>query len=632
MSYITTKVRALKSYPTYQFYAAADSRSVEVGDVFRICVLEALRWIRSRLENHDLPQELDAPEPEDFRKFGSDRLCSFSFNSGFQIDVIYIEAQGVWSFRIAEPDMGANHGTPTERPAVNGRTFTTEIAFRRREKNVEVGIRTICSEPADTVADCEVFRPRLVKALVENELLRLTHCGTMIDKQPLELSSKTELDRFFEILNDGSRSLPVVLIAETGTEQKPVLQVEQLSVDAVPTTASFSLSGIRPQEKATKLTISADVQNFKMDLARDKKKKPRHKAEPKPVTQSFKLPALDHRRLAASLTGFALVVYVQEKFFKQIANKSGISLDHGDVLIIPRQQVTERHSYGSYRDDLEGFYQTLKATLIGMAKRAAYSFGEVLFYSDAKVREFHDKRKQTDSLEEKCELYRLEKAELNAQIKALSQQQTDMSQTAEALRLSQKKNEALSSEVEALKAECRRLKEETESKEAAYRRGAELIAFYRGQIEAAAHFPTDKKDICGWVESGYRDDVTVTSRAAAELRKYSGPLDIAGLCDGIVFLSAYAKYRRREITEDELLLFAERENWEVQGCGKEALKLHKTDYTITHNGAQHLLDMHIKRGIKAEELIRIYFCWDDESRRVLIGSMPGHLATVKNGT
>ncbi len=34
--YITTTVKALKSYPTYQFYAKADSEKVTLDDVFSL--------------------------------------------------------------------------------------------------------------------------------------------------------------------------------------------------------------------------------------------------------------------------------------------------------------------------------------------------------------------------------------------------------------------------------------------------------------------------------------------------------------------------------------------------------------------------------------------------------------------
>lgn len=229
MSYVTTKVQALKSYPTYQFYAAADSKTVTIDDVFKICILETLRWIHSRLQDfHDLPKELDAPAPEQYSSFSEDELASFSYNNGFQIDVIYIDNIGAWSFRITEPDMGANPGTPQERPAVNGRTFTTEIAFHKQEDHVEIGVRTICSEPSDNTVGCEVFRPRVVRALTENDKLRLFHCGLLLDGSPLEIKTKTDLERFFSFFSDRVRSLPLILVADSSTECPPLYRCKCL--------------------------------------------------------------------------------------------------------------------------------------------------------------------------------------------------------------------------------------------------------------------------------------------------------------------------------------------------------------------------------------------------------------------
>lgn len=192
MPYITTKVQAIKSYPTYQFYANADSSTVTVHDAFKICILETIRWIKSRLQDfYDLPKELNAPNPEDYGAFSEESLASFSYNNGFQIDVIYIEGISSWSFRMTESDMGANIGSSKERFPVSGRIFTTEVAFRKLVDKVEIGIRTICSEPSDTTEGCEVFRSRVVKALAENKKLRLFHCDWILDGKPLEITSKT---------------------------------------------------------------------------------------------------------------------------------------------------------------------------------------------------------------------------------------------------------------------------------------------------------------------------------------------------------------------------------------------------------------------------------------------------------
>jgi len=326
------------------------------------------------------------------------------------------------------------------------------------------------------------------------------------------------------------------------------------------------------------------------------------------------------------------VVFAEEKFFGHVEKKTHIQMKNEDIIIIPRQKPTERYSYQQYREDMQGFYQMLRREVIDMSIRGVCGFEGVSFYSDAKLKEFHTKRKQTDSLEDKCELYRQEKEELKAQIREMTQQQTDMNQTAESLRLAQKKIDFLNDDLEAEREKNESLTEAAELKETAYTRASEIIAFYRQQVETVSGFPSDKKDVCEWIESSFSDELIVAPRAQSELRKYNAALDLNTLCDGIVFLAAYAKYRRQELSEDMLNLYVERRNWEVQGCGSAAMNMRRDDYTVNYSGKKYLLDMHIKRGRQAEELVRIYFCWDEEKRKIIIGSMPGHLATVKDGT
>ena len=162
-------------------------------------------------QNKSVLTHSQTPMPQQYADFDDEKIQSFSINLGFQIDVIYIESLGVWSFRIVEPDMGANIGTPKEREAVSGRTFTTEIAFRKQDDCVEIGVRTICSEPSDNTQDCEVFRPSVVKALCENTGISLSQCGWMLNGQAMQITSKNELEKFFDVFSDPARSLPIIL-------------------------------------------------------------------------------------------------------------------------------------------------------------------------------------------------------------------------------------------------------------------------------------------------------------------------------------------------------------------------------------------------------------------------------------
>ena len=635
MTYITTKVHTLKSYPTYQFYAAADSAATDADGVFKICILETMRWIRSRLSDQgELPPEIDTPQPQDYALFPDDKITSFSYDGGFHIEVIYIDEPRAWSFRIVEPDMGANLGTEKQRLPVSGRTFTTEIAFIRQTDCVEVGVRTICSEPADNTEDCEVFRPRLVRALAENPGVTLHHSGFILDGKPLSVTSKGELERFISIFDDPERSLPMILVADSASElRKPVAEnilphVTPLGISQYKLTSAAEI----PEQK---LSISPELLQYKVPVAAEKKVK-KLKAKPTPppakAPAAEKLPVIDYSKLANKLLGFAIVVFVHESFFKQVTNKTKITLSYGEILTVQGRQVIDKLTYDNYAADMQTALNELYLTSAELPKRRNFNYGNVMFCYEAKQKDYHSKRKMTTSLEERCELYKLEKDELKEQVKELTQQQTDMSQTSASLRQLQKRAVQLEKDLEEKSEENEKLAAAMSQKDEAYKRSNELVSFYKQQYELAASFPANKNDVCEWIEEYFSDEIIVASRAKTEMRKYNSSLDLFTLCDGIVYLSAYAKYRKQKLSAEQLDLYAEHGKWNVQGCGKEALKQNREDYTVTVSGKQYTLDQHIKRGTQAEELIRVYFCWDDELKKIIIGSMPKHLATIRNAT
>ena len=39
-----------------------------------------------------------------------------------------------------------------------------------------------------------------------------------------------------------------------------------------------------------------------------------------------------------------------------------------------------------------------------------------------------------------------------------------------------------------------------------------------------------------------------------------------------------------------------------------------------------------KHGIKAKGLARLYFCWNEELQKIVLGYLPSHLPTLKNPT
>ena len=213
MNYQTTKIKPLKSYPTYQFHAYTDSDSLGVNDVFKICVLEIFRWLRLRLNSFgNLLQDLNLPAPEEYKDFDESTLHSFSLELGATINSLYLDKSGIWTLNITESDMGANIGTATERLPVQGRIFSTDIALKKKNDCVEFGVRITCSEPYDIIANCEVFRPTFVKILSMNKNVGFrNHCR--IDGEVISISTKNDVERLCDIMNDTNFDMPLVLIS-----------------------------------------------------------------------------------------------------------------------------------------------------------------------------------------------------------------------------------------------------------------------------------------------------------------------------------------------------------------------------------------------------------------------------------
>ena len=633
MDYTTTKLLPTRSYPTFQFYAQASPKALPFLDAFHICILETLRWLRSRLSAFDeLPAEILLPDPEDFATLQPGQLQSFTYTHGIAVDCIYAEKRRIWSFRITEPDAGANLGTPKERLPVIGRTFQTDIAFAVQEDCVEIGVRTLCSDPHDCDAPCEVFRPTVVKALCSNPVLGVQRCGFRLDGQSFMIDSKAAAERLANMLEDSTFDLPLILVAESGYEESaPVLPDLQKAAPLSAVSKGFSMGSVDKQFNVDLSRVDIKVTNPKAPV-KAKKTAPEPLLTAPPKAAKIKRADFPDERLAKSLIGFAVVAVVSEKCLPYLKNKCGITLSSGDIAVYCHGKESERHAYKTWSKDCEGFLNAFRDAMRLSPKRSDYSFGTVEFLSKARLRELSERRHEAGDLTEKCAIYKQEKEELKRQVRELSQQNADLRRSGEDLRLAQKKLLAAQDDLADAEEQLRTLQALHREREEAYRRSAELIQFYREKADMAAEFPTVKDKIGDWADSHFSEDMLITADARTALRKYDTAFDLAVLCDGLLFLSAYARYRRGEFSADTLALYAERYSWEVQGCGKEALKMRKEDYTISVDGTAYLLDLHIKYGVSAQSLVRVYFCWDDALQKLIIGYMPGHLATVRKGT
>ena len=108
------------------------------------------------------------------------------------------------------------------------------------------------------------------------------------------------------------------------------------------------------------------------------------------------------------------------------------------MLILRHGSTAERYPYAQYARDMDGFSRQRKQELRQMLKRGAFTFGRILFHSDARLAVLQDSQQETLSLEERCRILQQENDELKNQLKDFTQQNTDMRMNGEQLRIYQK--------------------------------------------------------------------------------------------------------------------------------------------------------------------------------------------------
>lgn len=166
--YRTVRLMKNRLYPTYQLHAVMAARKTTPEDGLKIGVLTILDWLRHRL-GPDAPETLTAPQPEQYADFSWENLRSLYINQGYVIDIVSLPEQGAWTMQIVEPDLGSDPGNPEQRrQAVPGRVIESNIAFTISNGELHCGFRTMISDPEDTEALCEVYRPAFIRLLADN--------------------------------------------------------------------------------------------------------------------------------------------------------------------------------------------------------------------------------------------------------------------------------------------------------------------------------------------------------------------------------------------------------------------------------------------------------------------------------
>ncbi len=177
-------------------------QGVSVENVFAGTAHLVMNWLEAKFPQ-SLPASARNLESFDLDHYGQQQLSGVS-----------LADDGLWSTRLVQPDAPYKG-----RPAVAGRTWTTEIAQCRTNAGIRLCIRVQCASAPYAVDPITLTRPRVVIDVAKKFALREIR---PLDGRPWVLATGEDICTLYNLLIDKERTLPVILLTQPDESQWPV--------------------------------------------------------------------------------------------------------------------------------------------------------------------------------------------------------------------------------------------------------------------------------------------------------------------------------------------------------------------------------------------------------------------------
>ncbi|MDR1835198.1 MAG: DUF3450 domain-containing protein [Fusobacteriaceae bacterium] len=666
------------TFPTFQMFAYAGKHSaLAADDVFKICILTTLAWLREKLDEVGGFEEINLPGPGEYQRVSADAFVPVnSALIGYDLNIETIPEQKAWALQLKEPDQGISRmvdgALQYSRYPVVGRMIETNIAFCVANGVVECGFKTIVTEPEGTEERPEVFRYAIIKTLIRNPLVGLSDAYPFVEQMiPINDIKKTK--KLASWLSNPSRRMPAVVLAEYREEAPDLFAEDDLFVEryleriplpkVLGRTPGIVAGPLEFPEEQRPFGLSVWIEihkaffpdaydersdlipkriqarpdpNEKVQTALRSIEKTLEKAleqlPPKPD------PAADLSAQARHLVGFAHFFALSDGVFEEFRKNlqdcamepSGMAIytrppliREESAFIVPRERIREN----------EEFFKPWADFLYSFPIGEEYDFGHCRFVADIRALSHH----------------------LNAE-KINSVYQTKQ-EVAEALEQSQRKCEELEKQYQDFQKEItagvnKQLKslqfhnaQLTEGLEAQKKDSEKEIADLKRQLflveerlqwhERMENRPVVMAEVASWVEKEFPGRLLLLPRAKQLLSETKNTrLDL--VWKALAFLGMeYYDMQVQLISEEEAKTRAsyKYQRWfDVTPISEEIIRAYPREYKVhySHNPftgkkKEVGLNLHLRSGVDSENLVRIYFLWDGEKKLVVIGSLPDHL-------
>ena len=616
-----TNLLLYRQYNTYQVLLEAYPRKgLDVDKCFSKVILYIVNWFKNRLGEEAI-ESIDEirflktyyPSVDSYTDFDIAKVPDINKLSVIDVKTAYSDKDKSWVFELVEPDNG------NEQKDIHGRTFITQILVYKKEYTVVFGVRTTCKEPSHNTEDADVYRPGFIKAIYGDPDIELSEAGIPYEYRfmdtPIILNGKSSQECsaiYTGLIANPKRQLPVVFIPgslyEKDEETKQMLNGRTRSylgfAHVVVCTRSNQKLFRNEMNDLELLEVSTEGQVI----------------------------------LYRSNPGRALVV--EPVYIDPNEDDPGMDIDNTkdeseferlDYIVkksdpLRRNYDFEEYSFTAKAWDLQKLIESIEKDSNDSEQVKA-----VLAENDSLRADIEEKKRDNAELQRRINEYELSKKRIEKQYYEAS---------ASAARMEKIANE--------LQEEYKKVKDQAQRYESiclTYEKiinGAKELA--REKFRPLIHFPkfemSGKEEILDWIEEHYTKTLIVHPNARKAFLKDNRNLDWRCLCMMIHYLAGYTMFRNdggSVISSDAA------RDYDPDGYGFKcepvssgaggSKKMYEDKYTIdiseyNSNKSDEVMDLHLAQGKgRGDDMIRIYFYYDPDIKKSIIGYMPAHLPT-----
>ena len=537
---------------TYQLAAEIPATAEMAEAKLKEACKTVMYWVKDRVPGR-LPQT--AWDGESFRLEWP----------GQKVEAIAIPELGTWSFRLEHPDMPYG-----DRPAVPGRTWTTDIAFTRIDDEVQVGVRSFCASLSyGSEVEIEMTRPRVV---VELGMRLRMHDGRAISRQPWLLTSEDDVLALYDFVTNPIRRLPVVVLTQPDKSRHNI-PISDYVLD--------------PRELANRCCGLAHVVQLPWGLG-------------------YKWTELVGKPWSVFL-GAVRTYHPGIDWENDQPGQHPSTF--AEKILFWKLPDDERLGEGPFTDFLlQRLFQS------GVFRRIDWK--ELLFLPEARTKLAEVARNRTSDTGDWKALYEDEISALRDKIDELTKEAEEWADDAQ----------RTSKERDQFKDENRQLRFQLDALRLA------LSQKTGGAAEAEAPIPDGYEDLPDWAAQHLIGRVDLHPRALRGL-KNADYEDVGLVYKSLLFLAN--EHRDQCLGRDGAKEKAERVLDELglrldRSISKERAGEQGDDYYVkypTSSNRNCFLEWHLRKGSNKDTryCLGIYFFWDDDTKRIVVGWLPSHL-------